>query len=395
MADALGRAALTVGEVRVLLGELAALGPSVGWDAGGDWAGDAAERFDAVAKALAQAARAKDISGVRQLTRPLLVLADDLLARGLLELTYATALGQPERAWVTAADVAKRHTFHIRPPLGRTDAWELPAVMTGLRAGFAVGGSLLGLDTALAELALVRLSAKPPLRKPTLSDVNRKGFVAAVTLVEPAWLADDDLERLVAAIRKGRTRVSALQNARDAVALAEDLRLSPSRGSLLSWMVAHEPARVSSFLAPGELLMGGIGDVPDDSALHAWGAPALSRVGCLCLRLPRREPGEVVAGRWGSGIFVSTFPDLNLRLAELLAEMQMPASLLGPVLASATLDFVNTAVSRDEDDRRGLTEFVQALDRTRLEQYLALLTTDGPLVPVDETADQAITRARP
>ena len=94
-------------------------------------------------------------------------------------------------------------------------------------------------------------------------------------------------------------------------------------------------------------------------------------------------------------MFVSTFPDLNLRLAELLAEMQMPASLLGPVLASATLDFVNTAVSRDEDDRRGLTEFVQALDRTRLEQYLALLTTDGPLVPVDETADQAITRARP
>ena len=77
--------------------------------------------------------------------------------------------------------------------------------------------------------------------------------------------------------------------------------MSPSRGSLLSWMVAHEPARVSSFLSPGELLLGGLGDVPDDSTLHAWGAPALSSVGCLCLRLPRREPGEVVAGRWGSG----------------------------------------------------------------------------------------------
>ena len=60
------------------------------------------------------AARAGDISGARRLARPLLALADDLLARGLLELTYAIALGQPERAWVTAADVAKRHTFGMR-----------------------------------------------------------------------------------------------------------------------------------------------------------------------------------------------------------------------------------------------------------------------------------------
>ena len=90
-----------------------------------------------------------------------------------------------------------------------------------------------------------------------------------------------------------------------------------------------------------------------------------------------RRPFEALTGRWGSGIFASGFPDLNLRLAELLADMQMPAALLGPVLASATLDFINSAPSRDEDDRRGLVEFVQALGPERLEQYLALLTTDG------------------
>ena len=143
----------------------------------------------------------------------------------------------------------------------------------------------------------------------------------------------------------------------------------------------------AAFLSPSELLLSGLGAIPDDSPLHAWGAPALSRTGCLCLRLPRREPGEAIAGRWGSGVIVSSFPDLNLRLAELLAEMQMPASLLGPVLASATLDFVNTAVSRDEDDSRGLVEFVQALDSQRLEQYLALLTTDGPLVPMEDAPE--------
>lgn len=61
----------------------------------------------------------------------------------------------------------------------------------------------------------------------------------------------------------------------------------------------------------------------------------------------------------------------------------MPAPLLAPVLAAAVLDLVDTATTRDSDDRRGLVEFVRALRPERVEQYLALLTTDGPLVPVD------------
>jgi hypothetical protein len=55
------------------------------------------------------------------------------------------------------------------------------------------------------------------------------------------------------------------------------------------------------------------------------------------------------------------------------------------VLLAATLDFVNSVTSRDPDDRRGLTEFVQALKSDRVEQYLALLTTDGPLVPLGDS----------
>jgi hypothetical protein len=87
---------------------------------------------------------------------------------------------------------------------------------------------------------------------------------------------------------------------------------------------------------------------------------------------------------------MSGFPDLHLRLAELLTELHMPASLLAPVLASAALDFVNTVVSRDQDDWRGLAEFVRSLRADRVELYLALLTTGGPLVPIDgpETTDK-------
>jgi hypothetical protein len=396
MADAFREKGLTVEEVRRRLTALSTLGEAVGWNDARDWAGDVPDRYRAVVAALAGAPRATGVSIAPRLAGALLVLSDDLLARGLLELTYATALGQPERAWVTAADVAKRHILEVHTATGPTPAWELPGITSGLRPGFGVTGSLLGLDEALAELALVRVSSSPPPRRPMLTDVNRRGFIKAVTLIEPAWLSDEDLGRIVAAMQAGRARIAALRSARAARVLAEELRLSPARASLLSWTVEHEPARASASLSPGELLQIGLGDVPDDSTLHAWGAPVLSRTGCLCLRLPRREPGEVIGGRWGSGVFVSAFPDLNLRLAELLAEMQMPPALLGPVLASATLDFVNTLVSRDEDDRRGLVEFVQALDRTRLEQYLALLTTDGPLVPLDDPAGPApVSQRRP
>ena len=69
---------------------------------------------------------------------------------------------------------------------------------------------------------------------------------------------------------------------------------------------------------------------------------------------------------------------------KLLAELGMPAMLLPSVLPPAMLDFINTAECRDSDDRRGLVDFVQRLRIDRVEQYLALLTTDGPLVPMSE-----------
>ena len=75
-------------------------------------------------------------------------------------------------------------------------------------------------------------------------------------------------------------------------------------------------------------------------------------------------------------------PDLNLRLAELLADMNMPAALVPAVLASATLDLVNGVRSRFPDDVRAVSDAVLSLTRDRLEQYLATLTTNGPLVPV-------------
>ena len=72
---------------------------------------------------------------------------------------------------------------------------------------------------------------------------------------------------------------------------------------------------------------------------------------------------------------------------QLLDAMHMPPALLAPVLASATLDFVNSVSARGQDDRRAFVDFVQQMKPDRVELYLALLTTDGPLVPASESEE--------
>jgi hypothetical protein len=203
--------------------------------------------------------------------------------------------------------------------------------------------------------------------------------------MEPSALTDGDRDTIVRATQKGRTRLASLRTAAGAREIADEIRLGPIRRSLMPWVVAHDSPRAASFLSPNELFWLGLEGLPIDVRLNGWGAPAEPRLGCLCLQLLDRRPWESFAGRWNTGMLASGFPDLNLRLSELLAEMRMPAPLLAPVLASALLDFVNTATSRDQDDRRGLVESVQRLESGRVEQYLALLTTDGPLVAIVET----------
>jgi hypothetical protein len=206
-------------------------------------------------------------------------------------------------------------------------------------------------------------------------------LIEAVALIEPASLSDADRDTIAAAIRRGRARLSAARSPGDAAAIAGVVHLSAPRRTLLSWTITHDPGHVATFLSPSELFWLGLGNARVESP-QAWGAPAGTRLGCHCLQLSPRRPWELVAGRRNAGMMASAFPDLNLRLAELLSDLRLPAALLGPVLRSATLDFVNAVITRDPDDRRGLVTYVQALRSEYLEDHLALLTTDGPLVPV-------------
>ena len=239
------------------------------------------------------------------------------------------------------------------------------------------------LDVVLADFSSVSLSSKPPSRRPTLGEINRRVFIDTIALGRAKSLVDSDRDAIASAIRQGRARLTSAQWPGEISAIADTAGLSPLRRTLLSWTSTHDSARVSAFLSPGELFWLGAGNTKFTS-LNAWGVVALSRAGCLCLKVVAGGPTEIFAGRWNTGMAASVFPDLNLRLAELLSDLHMPAPLLASVLTSATLDFVNSVASRDQDNRRGLAEFVQGLTLTRVEQYLALLTNDGPLVPVGE-----------
>lgn len=341
------------------------------------WEGDVRDELE-------RAARTSRSGEASHLAVTLRLLADDLLARGLVQYAYAVALGQPSRATVSAGEVASRHDFGPSDKLRRA-AWHLPTERSDERRGWYVSGSILGIDVTLADHTLVGISSKPPPRAPTVDPRERQALTEAVVLVEPAALTDADMRTIVTALGRGRERVARLRTREEAAALADEIRLGPERRTLLAWTVTRRPEWLATFLAPVELFWLGLEGAPIGATLHAWGAPAVARTGCLCLHLGTPLPLETLAGRWDPALLTSGFSDLNLRLAELLSQLDMPASLLAPVLAAATLDLVNTAHMRGRDDRRGLETFVRELRVDHVEQYLALLTTGGPLVPVEQS----------
>ena len=233
-----------------------------------------------------------------------------LTSRGLLEITYAAALGQPDRAWVSAHDAASRHDFWFKSgSTGRRHgAWRLPSAGGDTRQGWRVVGSLLGLDVRLAEFSLVRLSAKPPPRRPSLNEDHRRVFIEGVALVESRGLTEADREAIVAAMQRGRARVAALRTPQEAIAIADEIGLSAARRNLLPWVLTHEPARLAAFLSPLELFWLGLEPAPLDARFQKWGAPGESRLGCLCLQMTDRRPWEQLAGRWGTGISPAPSP---------------------------------------------------------------------------------------
>ena len=184
-------------------------------------ADDLVARCRDVLGALTRAAQSGDTKSAGRLAPRLRLLADSLLARGLLELTYAAALGQPDGAAILAADAASRHEFGFDlPGFGRFGAWRRPAAGADRIRDWHVTGSILGLDVALAPQSLARLSTRPPAARPTLNDEDRRVLIETVPLMNAADLEAPDHQALVTALHRGRERAAALRSGADVEAAA-------------------------------------------------------------------------------------------------------------------------------------------------------------------------------
>ena len=170
-------------------------------------------------------------------------------------------------------------------------------------------------------------------------------------------------------------------------AAADAVGVDGRRRRELRWTLVHDPGALLSMFSMTELLSLGGGDL---RALDAWGMIGLGSTGCLCSRLTPPGRWWLLAGRPQLGIIATGIADLNLHVAARLKELHMPAALARVVLSGAVQDFIDEVRPTDEGDWLTLARMSRVATREQIEDYLAVATADGPLVPILPGSDPAL-----
>ncbi len=320
----------------------------------------------------------------------LLRVSDRLLASSLESLAYAPHLGDPNGLALLAGDPSARHDLGVDEPTMERRAevaWSLPEEKTGSAGGWHVSGSLLGLDMGLARLALRRVASDSLPNPPTVSDNERRAITESAVLLSATDMTDAGQTALAGALGRGRARVRALKP--DQPGLDDVIRVAGAgewTREVLPWVLDHDPDRVLEYLSLVELLRIGELESAPLPSLDAWGTSQYVIDGCLCVRFPAAEPWENDAGMKGKVLVVSQVADLVLRVAETLAGLGLPARLARPVMLYATQDLLDGLRPSYGDDWTTMVAVVRRIPRARIEDYVAALTTGGPLVPVERDA---------
>jgi hypothetical protein len=329
---------------------------------------------------LAKAVKNKDVKRAAREADSLNELTDELLAEVLLSISYAADVGDPEGTVLLAGDVSHRHDFGFGAKDSEQRArhtWAMPHQEVTPGVPWRVSGSLLGLNVALAPLALRRLSFERVLEAPKLTTNQRDAFAVSVALLNPYDLRDADRDRIADAIDRGTRRITALSGDGAIDGVADEISIEPWRRRALRWTLAHEPDRIASLLSLTELLVLGGGNPAD---LDAWGMVTVSS-GCLCPRLPRPGSWPHLVGRPQLGLVAAGVADLNLHVAVMLKDMRLPAALARVVLSGAVQDFVDDVKPTDDGDWLTLIRRARMVPRDRVEDYIAAATAAGPLMP--------------
>jgi hypothetical protein len=390
---------LTIDKVREIAGRLAGLPETFGRRlnaplearaAGVDQPRPSAEWLEKFDDELARSVRSNDVKRAARLASSIHDIADVVLADALLSLAYTADLGDPESSAMLARNVALRHDFGF----GRKDMdvrarsfWAVPRQDFLPGVPWHVTGSVLGLDVAMASLTLRRISPDRIADAPRLPSNEREAFAVGLTSMNARALNDADRDAIVRAIQKGRARIAALAAGAESIeSIGDAIGLDGWRRRAIPWMLTHDNAYIPEMFTLAELLMlgGGMTEV-SPAGLDAWGTTALQSEGCACTRMRTPRTWRLLSGRPQMAFMASGIPDLNLFLATALAELRLPASLMGSVLAPAILDFVEAVSPTDPNDFWSVARAARAVSHELIEDYIAAAATvDGPLVP-DET----------
>lgn len=305
------------------------------------------------------------------------------IAEALLVLVYTPALGDPEGAALLGGDIPQRHNFGLDGAAGlRRDllAWAVPREQVGGGGPWHIEGSLLGLDIALARLALRRLADNEMPVAPTINLNDQLTLARTVMVLNPRELNDTDRDRIVGAIARGRQRVSAAgANLPDVLALAHEASLSPAVRQTLAWTLTRTPEAAPALFALRDFLWLGKPGLPQ-ATLDRWGVYAEGLDNRLRTAMPRPSLWESFGGRADGGLIATQAPDLTLRIAEETARLKLPARLIPGLLTFATQDYWHDVESRFPDDWPAMARQALALSPSRVEDYVAALA-GGALQP--------------
>jgi len=308
----------------------------------------------------------------------------------MLSVVAASLNGKPEGPALLGANVALRHDFGFgrRDGEGRSRAaWAQPRQDFQPGVPWHVVGSLVGLDVALAPLALHRLTMDGLASPPRLPSIEREAFAVNAALLDARRLSDSDRDEIVASIARGRARVNAVANPAEFEKMEAELALDGWRVRTARWVLQNEPASIENQFSLAELLRLGNAGRPFD----AWGASGLLSFGCVCARFPEPHTWRILAGRMQLPMMAASTVEMNLEMAQRLAELRLPAALLPSVLATAMQDFVDQAEPADSNDLAALAEYPRRISSNLMADYIsATATLDGPLVAT--TADAASER---
>jgi len=301
------------------------------------------------------------------------------LTEALTALVYATALGDPEGPASLSPDVATRHDFGLAGTAVVRE--ELPWAPPEERQGYGpwrAHGSLIGLDLGLSRLFLRRVADQQMPAAPTVT-LNDLGTLTRTGVA----MVSNDLEdrhrnELAAAIARGRARVMAAPTVGDLEALARECRMSDTTRQLLPWVMARQRDVLPSLFALRDLLWLGRPQL-DRAEMDRWGVAADALDGRRILAMPPPAPWEDYGGRSEAGQMATQVPDLTLRLIEETAAMGLPAALVPALLAFALEDYWHDVRARFADDWPRLTRQAASLSSSRIQDYVAALTGNGPL----------------